>query len=110
MQRTHTFNVYVPFIFLIALFLLTVVLCWRASIELLLNFTNDDAFFYLKTAANFATGLGSTFDGINPTNGYHPLWFLLLAGVYFFLNAFHPVSPEFFFRINFIAAFCMCRQ
>lgn len=34
----------------------------------------DDAFYYLRTAENIATGLGPTFDGRTPTNGYHPLW------------------------------------
>lgn len=41
----------------------------------------DDAFFYLKTAQHVADGQGSTFDGINPSNGYHPLYMLLLAAV-----------------------------
>jgi hypothetical protein len=41
----------------------------------------DDAGYYLKTALNAARGLGSTFDGQNPTNGYHPLWFLMLAAM-----------------------------
>jgi hypothetical protein len=35
----------------------------------------DDASYYLKPALNFVTGHGSSFDGINPTNGYQPLWF-----------------------------------
>lgn len=39
----------------------------------------DDAFFYMKTARNVGAGLGSTFDGLNPTNGYHPLYLGLLA-------------------------------
>ncbi len=38
----------------------------------------DDAFYYLKIARNFASGKGLTFDGINPTNGFQPLWLLLL--------------------------------
>jgi len=42
----------------------------------------DDAFYYLKTAWHISRGLGSTFDGIHPTNGYHPLWMLLLAPLY----------------------------
>lgn len=41
----------------------------------------DDAFFYMKTAANLAGGAGSSFDGINSTNGYHPLYMFLLAAV-----------------------------
>ncbi len=44
-------------------------------------FEQDDFFYYLKIAGNFASGHGSTFNGIVPTNGYHPLWMLLLAAV-----------------------------
>ncbi|MCC5952340.1 MAG: hypothetical protein JJU45_09620 [Acidimicrobiia bacterium] len=40
-------------------------------------FTFDDAFYYFGIARNLAEGAGSTFDGINPTNGYHPMWLLL---------------------------------
>ncbi|MGH9607819.1 MAG: hypothetical protein ACRD3N_19195 [Terracidiphilus sp.] len=43
------------------------------------RFPVDDAFFYLVIANNFAHGLGSTFTGIGVTNGYHPLWMLLIA-------------------------------
>ncbi|MEN6548161.1 MAG: hypothetical protein ABFE07_19145 [Armatimonadia bacterium] len=39
----------------------------------------DDAFYYLKTAVNIAHGYGSTFDQINQTNGYHPLWMGLMV-------------------------------
>ena len=42
-------------------------------------FVQDDFFYYLKVAQNFAHGAGSTFNGIVRTNGYHPLWFLLLS-------------------------------
>ena len=42
-------------------------------------FEEDDFFYYLKIAINFAAGHGSTFNGIVPTNGYHPLWLLLLT-------------------------------
>lgn len=38
----------------------------------------DDAFYYFKIAQNIAAGRGSTFDGLHPTNGYHPLWMGLL--------------------------------
>lgn len=40
-------------------------------------FVFDDAFFYFGIARNVAHGLGSTFDGVHPTNGYHPLWLAL---------------------------------
>jgi len=35
---------------------------------------SDDAFYYFEIARNINRGLGSTFDGLGPTNGYHPLW------------------------------------
>lgn len=37
-------------------------------------FFKDDSLFYLQIAANIAEGQGSTFHGMTPTNGYHPLW------------------------------------
>ncbi len=45
-------------------------------------FFADDSFFYLQVGRNFALGHGSTFNGLMPTNGYHPLWMLLCAAVY----------------------------
>jgi hypothetical protein len=42
----------------------------------------DDTYFYLQVAWNFARGMGSTFNTIMPTNGYHPLWMLICAAVY----------------------------
>lgn len=45
-------------------------------------FFADDSFFYLQVGRNLALGHGSTFNGLMPTNGYHPLWMLLCAAVY----------------------------
>ena len=50
--------------------------------EALISSFEDDAFYYFKIAQNIAIGLGSTFDGINLTNGYHPLWMFFLTPVY----------------------------
>lgn len=44
--------------------------------------TFDDAWYYFGIARNVADGHGSTFDGINATNGYHPLWLLLCVPAY----------------------------
>ena len=43
---------------------------------------NDDAFYYFKTAQNIAEGNGITFDGIAPTNGFHPLWMVICVPVF----------------------------
>lgn len=42
----------------------------------------DDAFYYLVIARNFAASGVATFDGVTPTNGYHPLWMLMEAGLF----------------------------
>lgn len=39
----------------------------------------DDAFYYAVIAENIADGDGSTFGGLVRTNGYQPLWQLLLV-------------------------------
>jgi hypothetical protein len=41
----------------------------------------DDAFYYFGVARNIGTGHGSTFSGLVETNGYHPLWMLVLSAV-----------------------------
>ncbi len=43
---------------------------------------SDDAFYYFQIARNAAAGRGITFDGVEPANGFHPLWFVLLLPVY----------------------------
>ncbi len=62
----------------------TIVAALAASAALLLfalpaqfrpsHFLPDDSYFYLQIAHNVASGKGSTFHEITPTNGYHPLW------------------------------------
>jgi hypothetical protein len=44
-------------------------------------FVPDDVFFYLKIAGEIVSGHGSTFNGVTPTNGYHPLWMIVLLPV-----------------------------
>ncbi len=55
-------------------------------------FTRDDAYYYFKVAQNIAEGMGSTFDGINPTNGYHPLWMVVCVPI-FALARFDLILP-----------------
>ena len=45
----------------------------------LLGYVADDAFYYLQVARHLAESGRSTFDGVNPTNGYHPGWMLILT-------------------------------
>lgn len=55
-------------------------------------FVRDDAYYYFKVAQNISEGRGSTFDGINPTNGYHPLWTLICVPI-FALARFDLILP-----------------
>lgn len=59
-----------------------VYLALQAPEKLLYRQFPDEAFFYLRLGRNFASGLGSTFDGENLTSGFHPLWVWMLSAVY----------------------------
>jgi hypothetical protein len=41
----------------------------------------DDGYYYLSVAANIADSARSTFDGLTLTNGYQPLWLLILTAL-----------------------------
>lgn len=63
-----------------ALALLAVVLALRtAAVVPISRLMLDDGFYYLRIAQNLVAGLGSTWNGLHPTNGYHPLWLLALV-------------------------------
>ena len=52
-------------------------------VNLLRDVNTDDSFYYFQIAKNMAAGHFSTFDGgITQTNGYHPLWLLLITPFY----------------------------
>jgi hypothetical protein len=65
---------------LIVLFILaipTTIYLLLADTNILIRLFPDDAFYYLQTAFNTAQSGFISFDGINPTNGFHPLQFLI---------------------------------
>ncbi len=47
-----------------------------------LKYFQDDFFYYLEIARNIAATGRSTFDGTTLTNGYHPLWLLVILGAW----------------------------
>lgn len=47
----------------------------------------DDGYYYLQIARNLAHGMGSTFDGVNPTNGYQPLWQIMLVPIFWIVRS-----------------------
>lgn len=56
-------------------------------VNVVTGFNNDDAFYYFQIAKNLAAGEFSTFDGgITRTNGYHPIWMMLITPFYWVLD------------------------
>jgi hypothetical protein len=62
-----------------------------APMESLVFRLSDDSFYYFKVAQNIVGGAGTTFDGINPTNGFHPLWMVVILPVFALVSA-DPLS------------------
>jgi len=46
------------------------------------QFMVDDSFYYLEIARNLALGNGFTFDGLHRTNGFQPLFQLMLVPIF----------------------------
>lgn len=55
---------------------------WSIPEGRLLFFFSDDAYYYFKVAQNIVAGIGPTFDGVSLSNGFHPLWMILLLPIY----------------------------
>lgn len=68
--------------------LLVIVALWGVaqflpfSSERMISKSFDDACYFARIADNAARGHGFTFDQINPTNGYQPLWLYLLIPIH----------------------------
>jgi hypothetical protein len=54
---------------------------WAGLYTLILDVTSDDAYYYFQIARNLVDGGGVSFDGETPTNGFHPLWLVLLTPI-----------------------------
>ncbi len=77
----------------IALYALVVVLGF--SSRALVSRVFDDTFYFLKIAQNATSGGRASFDGIHSTNGFQPLWLLVLLPLYGFLH----FTPETMLRL-----------
>jgi len=67
------------------------------------NVLADDAYYYFTIAHNIVAGAGPTFDGLAPTNGFHPLYELLLVPVFGVARA---VSPDPLLPVHAALALC----
>ena len=54
----------------------------HSSVSRLLAGMPDDAAYFFKIAENAAIGKGISFDGLHETNGFQPLWLLILIPIY----------------------------
>ena len=63
----------------------------------------DDAFYYFQIAWRLAEGEFSTFDGITRTNGYHPLWLLLITPFYWVFDKTEALSAIKAFEVMLVA-------
>ena len=53
--------------------------CYNSFYQL---FFADDAFYYFKIARNISAGLGITYDGVQHTNGFQPLFLFLITPLF----------------------------
>jgi hypothetical protein len=57
-------------------------IAWAPFEWLLRHVICDDAFYYFTIARNVVQGHGFTFDRLAETNGFHPLWMVLILPLY----------------------------
>lgn len=75
----------------------------------------DDAFYYFQIARNIGSGVGSTMDGVHLTNGYHPLWMMILVPLFKYFSTPYPnelpIHIALFIQIGFniVTAFICAR-
>lgn len=75
--------------FMFAALVTRLFLCFQPPEVLISKVVSDDMFYYLAIARNITLGYGATADRENATNGFHPLWALILVPI---LKVFHPGS------------------
>ena len=66
--------------------------------------STDDAYYYFNVARHIVAGDGMTFDGINTTNGFHPLWMLMLLPVFAIISEPTAALRAVFVMVTGIAA------
>ncbi len=64
---------------------------FAADTYLLTWFNTDDAYYYFVTARQIVAGRGITFDGIAPSNGFQPLWMLVVTPIFGLPGAILPL-------------------
>jgi len=76
-----------PILVIVAGFSASLLIVFAPATFLVANLIPDDAFYYFQIAQNIVHGVGPTVDGVNFTNGYHPLWLLILLPIFKFFSS-----------------------
>ncbi len=84
-MKTSRFKNISKYLFILAIFLvlglaLRLFIIFQPA-ERLVQYNGDDMYYYLKIGENIINGNGVSFDGIHPTNGFHPLYLLLILPI-----------------------------
>lgn len=73
--------------------IIRLIISWADVRDLTGKILLDDAFIYFSISRNIALGNGITYNGVDPTNGFQPLWaftivpvFLLTRNIYLDVN------------------------
>lgn len=75
----------------ICAFLPRIQLAWESREDILRHSTPDDAYYYFGIANNIMEGNGASFDSVNVTNGFHPLWQAIITPLWIF-NGQTPIN------------------
>lgn len=67
---------------LTAAFVFRIAVAWAPLEWLLRRVLGDDPFYYFTIARHLGAGLGFSFDAVEPTNGFHPLWLLVITPIF----------------------------
>lgn len=96
---------------MLAAFIARVPLCLQPPETLIPKVVSDDMFYYLCIARSIAGGHGATADGVHATNGFHPLWALLLVSVVQAAGERHAVQAALLLLTVFsvLSAWCIRR-
>ncbi len=78
---------------LLPAFILRLWVAWAPVIESFAFSVPDDSYYYFKIAQNIALGNGVTFDGFTATNGFHPLWMMLISPLWWAFGKDNLVLP-----------------
>jgi hypothetical protein len=69
-------------LFMLVALALRLFFCFQPAEVLIPKVVSDDMFYYLTIAGNVASGYGATADRENETNGFHPLWVIVLVPLF----------------------------